>query len=188
MKKLLFITIVAIAFIGCKTEEPFKIDPNAMIYITEQTSAAKIAEAQRVKAEGSEHLTGVQIVEQTKEILFVNSLGNWARYFHENQRDLTSETPKLMMFATDVITEYGTLSEEFITCTDVVLVRWLDDKGTRDTIAYIPNAVLRTAEIAIRDAFGKQDVDACYELFNDAYKFIPITGEEWQALKDAGQN
>ena len=56
------------------------------------------------------------------------------------------------------------------------------------SIAYIPNATLRTAETAIRAAYEAKDIEACYTAFNTAYTFTPITGAEWRALKSAGQN
>ena len=196
MKRTLFyLAALMVAFTSCSkednptpTKEPFKISITDMVYITEQTNTTKAA--------STEHLTGLEIVKQTREIQFQNTpswnggeIVNWGRGFQENQRDLTSEPPKLMMYATDVITESLTLQEDFISATNVVLVRYIDeDFRKQDTIAYIPNATLREAETRIRAAFAAKDMEACYEIFNEAYKFVPITGEEWLALKEQGLN
>lgn len=56
-----------------------------------------------------------------------------------------------------------------------------------DTIAYVPNSVIRRAEVAIKTAFDAGDYDECMRLFEEAYVFIPITGPEWRALKEAGE-
>lgn len=194
MKNLILIITLAGLLTACETDKIFKTDPLAMIHITEQQSGVVKSSTAKIKS-NPEHLSGIEIVRQTKEICLVlnntvtgDGSNEASRYFHENQRDTTSTPPKLLMFATDVITEYGTLSEELLTCTDVVLARWLNEKGLRDTIAYIPNATIRDAAVAIRRAFSDNDSDECYRLFNEAYTFIPITGAEWRELRSNGQN
>jgi hypothetical protein len=130
-------------------------------------------------------------VKQTTEISFI-----WAdinkpvgRSFASEQRDTVSVPPKLLMWATDVIMLDGALQTDFITAIDVVLVHYDQDNFTgKDTIAYIPNSVLRTAETAIRAAYAAQDIEACYTVFNEAYTFTPITGAEWRALKAINEN
>lgn len=57
---------------------------------------------------------------------------------------------------------------------------------SRDTIAYIPNAVMREAEKNITEAYARGDYAACYKLFDTAITFFPITGAEWRALKEQG--
>ena len=52
-----------------------------------------------------------------------------------------------------------------------------------DTIAYVPNKVVRAAEDEIHAAFNSQDYDKCLQLFETAYVFQPITGAQWRALK-----
>lgn len=190
MKRTTFYLVTMLTILSCSkeddptpTKEPFKISITDMVYITEQTNTTKAA--------STEHLTGLEIVKQTREIQLQNiyswspgEVQNMMRGFQESQRDFTSKPPKLMMYATDIITESLTLQEDFISAFNVVLVRYIDeDFRKQDTIAYIPNATLRAAETQIRAAFEAKDMEACINLFNEAYKFIPITGEEWQALK-----
>lgn len=57
---------------------------------------------------------------------------------------------------------------------------------SQDTIAYIPNAVMREAEKNITEAYARGDYAACYKLFDTAITFFPITGAEWRALKEQG--
>lgn len=58
--------------------------------------------------------------------------------------------------------------------------------GKYDTIGYVPNEVIKRAEVAIHAAFDAGDYDECMRLFEEAYVFIPTTGAEWRALKAAG--
>ncbi len=55
-----------------------------------------------------------------------------------------------------------------------------------DTLGYIPNRILKKAQQDIQDAYAKKDFATCYNLFDTAFVFIPITGEKWRALKEAG--
>ncbi|NCB68480.1 MAG: hypothetical protein EOM47_06490 [Bacteroidia bacterium] len=190
MKKILFITVLAAIFAACESNEPkaFSIKDTDMISIRPAASAANTP--QKVKADDI-HLSALEIVKQTTEISYI-----WAeiskpvgRSFAKEQRDTVSTPPKLLMWATDVIMLDGTLQTDFITATDVVLVHYeLNTPTKRDTIAYIPNQVLRSAETAIRAAYETKDIEECYRAFNEAYTFTPITGAEWRALKANGQN
>lgn len=71
----------------------------------------------------------------------------------------------------------------FIESTDVVLTRGSYDDKTADTIAYISNQVMQDAQKIIKAAYDAGDYATCYAEFDKAFTFIPITGEEWRALK-----
>jgi hypothetical protein len=187
MKKLFYL-LIAVLLIACKGDEPqaFVIKDTDMISIRPAQGTAM-----KVKRTEPTHLSALEIVRQTTIISYI-----WAdtnkpvgRSFASEQRDTVSATPKLLMWATDVIMLDGTLQTDFITATDVVLVHYEDKTPSiRDTIAYIPNATLRAAETAIRAAYEAKNIEACYTAFNTAYTFTPITGAEWRALKLAGNN
>lgn len=55
-----------------------------------------------------------------------------------------------------------------------------------DTLGYIPNRILKKAQQDIQEAYASGDFETCYRLFDTAFVFIPITGERWRALKEAG--
>lgn len=188
MKKLIFLLALATAFVACEKNEPkaFKINATDMIAI----KPASKSTAMKMKADAPTHLSALDIVRKTTEISIKMSGGIYGgRSFASAQRDTVSQTPKLLMWATDVISLEGLLQDDFIAASDVVFVNYnLDTPKLRDTIAYIPNSVLRNAETAIRAAYEAKDIEACYALFNDAYTFVPITGAEWRALKGGGQN
>jgi hypothetical protein len=187
MKKILFITVLAAIFAACESNEPkaFSIKDTDMISIRPAASDANAL--QKVKADDA-HLSALEIVKQTTII----NTPDGGRSFASEQRDTLSTPPKLLMWATDVITLDGELQTWWIEATDVVFERYSTDSGDPnnviDTIAYIPNSVLRAAETAIRAAYEAKDIEECYRLFNEAYTFKPITGAEWRALKANGQN
>jgi len=194
MKHLFYFLFAALLFAGCEKEpvtKEFKIKDTDMISI----KPAQSAYSAPLKTKATEaHLSALEIVKQTTEISLLDSVGVvYGRSFAPEQRDTISNPPKLLMWATDVISFDGNLQVGFlgnwIEAIDVVFVHYLDETpNLRDTIAYIPNSVLRTTETAIRAAYEAQDIDECYRLFNDAYTFTPITGAEWRALKANNQN
>ncbi|MEG2336246.1 MAG: hypothetical protein RSC04_00715, partial [Bacteroidales bacterium] len=57
-----------------------------------------------------------------------------------------------------------------------------------DTIAYIPNSVMRNGKKQVKEALARKDYNECYRIFNDFYKFIPITGKEYMELVRQGKN
>lgn len=187
MKKLFYL-LIAVALIACKNDEPkaFKIKDTDKIAIRASSAPAKAPSATGIS--NVAHLSALEIVKQASAIMYKHSGEIWSRSFTDELRDLT--TPKLLMWATDVITLDGGLQTELIEATDVLIVTYetIYSPTPKDTIAYIPNSVLRTAETAIRKAYADKDIDACYSVFNTAYTFTPITGAEWKALKSAGQN
>lgn len=132
------------------------------------------------------------------------------------QRDTTSERPALLMFGTDIISDHGTLHKTFLYARDVVItaVRYkgrlttyndrtyynpnddyknslahaIQKEGVVDTIAYLPAAVMREAQVKIEKAFSDSNYTEVYKLFNEAFRFKPITAKKWKELKAQGLN
>lgn len=55
-----------------------------------------------------------------------------------------------------------------------------------DTVSYIPNTVMRKNQKVLDSLFNAKDYQSCYQMFDTAYHFIPITGAEWRKLKEEG--
>jgi hypothetical protein len=197
MKKIILFLLALVVFASCNPEEPIaekiKIDPLATVDIKPDPKGWG-----NLRSTNPEHLSPLEIVEKTTVMQYYNpelliSLGSdpespIERGFDVLQRDLNPDNPKLKMWATDIITEDGEYMAEFIESKDIILLKF-DLKvvdAPRDTIGYIPNATMRTAESAIKNAFNNNDVDAIYQLFNEAFTFRPITGAEYKTLKEAG--
>ncbi|NLO71961.1 MAG: hypothetical protein GX102_13660 [Porphyromonadaceae bacterium] len=194
MKKLLFL-ILAVALVGCKgnePKEPFKIDPLATVNIKPEKGAWKLP-AMRVISENPQHLSALEIVKQTTVMQYYNpnigvGAGKIERMFDKLQRDTISETPALKMWATDIINDKGEYVPEFIEAHDIIFIHFHEMTPTtaRDTIGYIPNSTIRSAQSAVKSAYDNNDPEEVLRLFNEAFTFRPITGAEYKALKEAG--
>ena len=189
-KAIMMLAVAAVMLSGCK-KEPFRLSPDATLSIRPAAGVKLKAET-----ENPEHLSALEIVKQTVNMKFQSfdkSAGEgkhtFYRGFSDAQRELNPETPRLKMWGTDVIDFEGNLCEHFIIAEDVVLERAVrpGDMGSpMDTIGYIPNATLRAAEREIRAAYANKDIERVYKLFDEAYRFTPITAAEWKALKAQG--
>lgn len=58
----------------------------------------------------------------------------------------------------------------------------------RDTIGYAPNIETRETQDAVRVAFAQKDWTECKRLFEQSYKFRPITGAGYRELQAQGKN
>ncbi len=174
MKKILFLLLAVFLFASCGKKTPRTLDPTAMI---------KIREAKQLRSAGEQVTpTWEYVVRNAVGLILYNQIyanGAMSRGFNEGQRDLENMT--LNMFGTDVITQFGELEDIFIGAKDVIFV------AGNDTLAYIPNATLRDAEIKIKTAYEAENYDEVYRLFDDAYRAIPITGKDYKALKEEGK-
>jgi hypothetical protein len=185
MRKLLLLLIIPLLF-ACE-EDGFKVKPGAQFRIEPVISSKQSAPAQE---EDTIHLSHLEIVKQAVCIVM---------YYFDTQtetyqvgrggfssKDTVSAIPALLQNADQIIALDGALMEGYITAYDMVIERTLA-VNTYDTIAYIPNAQMRASEILIREAYANKNA-AIYDLFNNAFKFIPITGAEWKELKAANLN
>ena len=131
-----------------------------------------------------------------------------------NQRDTISDSPALLMFGTDIINSEGRFNKSFLFARDVVIFglryqgklttygdRQAEDddpekdlgmligkQGVKDTIAYIPNSVMREAQGRIEKAYNEGNYTEVYKLFNETFRFRPITGKKWRELKEKDLN
>jgi len=189
MKKLILFLAIAAVLASCKTDEPkvFQIDPSVTVNIKGLSSPQKVIGISKV---GAVHLSNLEIVKQTYVMNFTMPNGGAAgRGFDPMQRDTVSTVPMLKMWGTDILyyeclidgTQTGDvlLALDFLEATNCV---FLNIKG--DTLAYIPNAVLRSAETQIKALFADKNYELIYTIFNNAYTFTPITGAEWRALQN----
>lgn len=177
MKRFLLLGIVLL-LAGCDKEKNSKLDPGAMISI-------RAAQGGRANAEG--HLSALEIVQKTELIQWrMPKDRSGERGFADSQRDFANE--RLLMWGTDIIDHAGRYMPDFVEGFDMVLIMEDSDHQRSDTIAYIPNGVLRAAKEIIKPAFDRGDYATCYKVFDEAFTFTPITGAEWRALKDAGNN
>lgn len=189
MKKLIgMFLMVAAVFTACKKDDVktrMTLDPAAMVFIKPDQTAS-------VKSANPQHLTPLEIVKRATTLrCFNDSLGpgDWAGGFAG--KDTVSEIPAFLRYGTDIIAVNGSgntvIIPDFIYMRDCA-IEIMHSNTDIDTIAYIPNAVVRSAQARIEAALAAQDTLAVYTIFNDAFKFIPITGPEYKDLKRQGLN
>ena len=190
-------------FVGCQKEDKGRLDPSAMVALN-APKEIQANETMATKADGEQQrLTPRQIVEKATLISYhnydVNPDGHVIeRAFNDQQRDLVNN--RLLMFGDDVINSYTNRVEPiYLDGCDFLLVIWryeykslwdeVTGSGTlvRDTVAYIPTAIVHDAAEKIRAAHAQGDYTTCYRLFHDAFTFYPITGKEWLELKAKGK-
>ncbi|MCK9629462.1 MAG: hypothetical protein M0R37_12840 [Bacteroidales bacterium] len=183
MKRLVFIVII-LAIFGCKKDDRGQLDKNAMISIWPSGAATT--------TKATNHLSNYEIVRQTYDISFYNLSmfeTSAARMFTKDQRDTVNI--RLLMFGRDIIDQFGNYVPDFIEGNDFVIRRNLAtpiQTPIWDTIAYIPNAVIKSARATIQKAYAEENYTEVYRVFNEAFTFIPCGGEEWRALKRTLQN
>lgn len=184
-----------------------KILPDELVRIeAAQGVKTRAAEAEYTE-DGERLLTAMEIVKQGEVIAGTffrqpdTSLIWQPAYYHygergfgDNMRDTVSAVPALLMFSEDILTKKG-LQKDFLKGYDVLILGKIQQMEhpneygfyPRDTIAYVPNSVLREAEKKIYKAYADSNYTEVYRLFHEAYKFKPITSKQWQRLKAAGK-
>ena len=174
MKKLILLLMTVALFASCDKKTPKMLDPDATI---------NIREAKQTRSAGQETPTWEWVVRNAIDMRFYNSDINknvLTRGIGDHQRDFDNMAIK--MFGTDIITQQGELSLDFIGASDVVFTAIGDD-----TCAYIPNATLREAEVKVIAAYNAGNYDEVYRLFDNAYRAVPTTGKAYRALKAEGK-
>ena len=183
MKKILLLLFAfCIVFTNCEKKEK-EFDWTKML-------AIRPAAGVPIKSDDG-HLTAYEIVSQSWDMRYFNndySDGYIYRGITIQQRKVDPIDPRIEMYATDVIQPDGSLYTEFLKAYDVVFTRNHGDLTNQilDTIAYIPNSTIKKAYEDIKASYDAQDYDKVYKLFDEAYKFVPITGTEWRKLKAKG--
>jgi len=179
MKKSILLLLSLVILASCGDKASKKLDPNAVL---------SIRPAKGVQVRSTEHLTGLQIVEQTLNMEFIayETGRPSSRGFADAQRDLNPEAPRLKMWGSDIINDYNGFEPAFLQARDIVLTRGASFKY--DTIAYIPNKILIEGYPKIKEAYDKGDYETVYKMFDSFYTFIPINHAEYEALREKGEN
>lgn len=193
MKRLILFLILAVGLVlaSCDNDEPkiFRLNPNATVKIKPEPTVQKIFKA---ASSNPEHLNPIEIVKQADVLVFYNKdLGDSYAMATFVGKDTVSNPPALLRWATDIIYDtdgyghYG-LQTDFINGKDFVICR--GNAQWRDTIAYIPNAVMQNARSLILESLSQKDTAAVYGHFENAFRFLPITGREYVELQKRGEN
>ena len=178
MKKLLLFFVATLLLTACDPTEPVnpnngkgKLDPTAMVKIKGVPNVARINQKAQITG-----LTPLEVVQQGINIKwqshwfdneYYETPYNIGRGFGDGMRDF--ETPALLMFGTDIITQQGDFYKDFIYGFNVVIT-----KTGGDTIACVPDSVINKARPLIEAAYNDSNYTECYRLFNEVFTFIPL--------------
>lgn len=184
MKKTLLILAV-ISLLSCQKDDQI-VKSDIMIRGKESLTESK----------GSGHLSPIEISKQAFDIALKLENGNNARgaMFLPELRDTLNGI--LKRWASDIIRYDNTIVPDFITSQNIVIERYTGESfdGDQewekhlDTIGYIPNSVITNAHELIMSAYEQQNWQEIYNIFNEAFIFLPITGEEYRELQRLGTN
>jgi hypothetical protein len=188
MKKVaILITAILIAAAGCKKEETI-IRHDVMIRGKQSLTTSK----------SETHLTPVEVAKEATYIVYRVKEWGWnpgKLYIIDGLRDTVNGI--LMRNSWDILdpSNYA-LDSAFITGKDMVLERYLNGWTLQDginwphidTIGYIPNSVLKNAYDLIIPAFKNKQWQEIYDIFNEKFVFLPITGAEYRELVRTGLN
>lgn len=189
MKNLLILSAAILLMSACESDNSkpkFRLDPNAKVYVKAQISS-----------KSADHLTPLEVVKRATVMNGFNLevAGTSPITWTWVGKDTISAEPALLRWGTDIIYDtdgYGNygLQREFIYAFDLVICSgaMVNGQPRYDTLAYIPNSNITNARAAIIQAYESKDTSAVYDIFKNAFKFIPITGAEWRALKAQGLN
>jgi len=174
MKKLLFLITVAL-LLGCSKEPvPQKWDSNRMISLNGKVMTKSVMSINNIVKSPSVQLSFYN------ELISVNPC---SRGFSTAQRDTANH--RLLMWGTDIISQSGKYTTDFIEARDIILRVNLRLVGYPlwDTVAYIPNSVIQAAKNRIKTNYEAGKYTEVYAAFDSAFVFYPITGSEWIKLK-----
>ena len=203
MKKLLFMLFsalcVATVLVSCSSDDNDTSLGGMRINGVVASRAADVA-----------HLSAMEIAQQSISINYISDERHaWGNISLEDfMRDTTPEHPALVLPSKviDLTGDGSQLNEEPINVHDAVVARsikinengdttimkptdyWWQSDCQRDTIAYIPNKIMREAYKNIKAAWDAGDKEKVKKLFHDAIVYYPITAKEWKALKAKGEN
>lgn len=176
---------ISLALLSCEKENDI-VKYDVMIRGQESLSQTK----------GAGHLTPVEISKQAFDIALKQADGNNGRgaAFVPELRDTVNGI--LKRWASDVIRYDNTIEPGFITSRNIVIERYFGESFDGDllwaqhldTIGYIPNSIIENAQNRIMEAYEKEDWQGIYNIFNESFVFLPITGEEYRELEKAGTN
>ncbi len=210
MKKIcLLLTIAILTIIGCsKDNDPKFLDPKSKISLTGMDIPARSSEIDTIDVI-IRHCDNIRFRSIKEGYEGKSSLPNGEYYYNEvnstrrdfeNKKilfgggyviDVPEDNPEWsrlgsfitnaedVIFAVPVSDETG----EFLDLTDAI---WFTRPFHLDTLGYIPNRILKKAQQEIKDAYAAEDFERCYRVFDTEFRFYPITGERWRALKSAG--
>lgn len=170
MKKLLFLLIMVATLVACEKEEPFKLDPDAMILLRGDENTTKSLVNGLTPLQIVENGVNIKIQSHYAGNIYYEDLQEITYTFAETQKDFS--IPALKMWGTSIISQEGEYYKDFTHGFNVYIT-----DNNNDTIAQVPDEVIINAKLLIEAAFEAEDYEEVYRIFNDAFTFQPFTNK-----------
>lgn len=172
MKKLfpLFVTSLALVFAACEKdpETEHQIGGNEYVLIKPDASFQfKATYSGMSPEEIVRDAFSLTWTTHWSDYQYFDTPGSMNRGFPDIYKDYENNILKFLSI--DIIADNGDLMPTFITGWDFFILN-----EENDTIAYIPNDVIRAAEIEINEAYESEDYTEVYRLFDEAYTYKAI--------------
>lgn len=199
MRKIMILLVMLGAFTACNTKtdrekEKVKLDPDSKVYISCQTT-----KADENGLETAEYIVRNCAYMRVKPAI-EGAVGrmDFGSYEddYESHRDLANN--RFILYGSDAVTEDGQpgifFQFEDVTFTvakfegkrvhpfetPLIPIKQIEE----DTVAYIPNSIIKKAQEDILQAIAEGDSEKAYQIMMDGFKFIPIKdGAEWRRLE-----
>lgn len=180
-KFLLMLFFVCVCFTSCKDDDNDKFDCNHRLYINGVNKANKAVRYENLSVEEIVRIDSVWLISVYNGVglteLFEFSLGN-----------IDTLNNRFAMQAGYI--NNGTYDNIFFSQRNYYLVKSIYGENDTylgdDTLAYVPNKQITDAKAKIDSLFPLGKWSEIYEIFNNAFTFIPCTGEELRELEKQG--
>ena len=198
IKKLFMALVFTTCLVGCKEDEN-KVGNYSPIYINGVDAGNKSIQQRRsvheILTRGTFYLKDTELFESFDGELSVMTTG---KQFLPWDNNIDTINDRLIMDAGNVLFDgqLHWLGGSFLRGRNYYIQYvnlHTDEDGNYngngvkewlDTVGYIPNHVIEEAQIKILDLWKEGKVDEIYKTFQDAFYFIPCTGEEFKSIKD----
>lgn len=173
MKRLIaIIMLTMVAMVGCKKDEPIK--PNKEFDYEKVIIVRGEERGEKGYVPG---LTPLEIVEQAEGLVLKSIYNDYNNEVSSYpvarnmglEKEKNYEIPAIVLGVEFIINQDVGYHKLFTHATDVSII-----DINNDTIAIIPNSVMRYTQVLIEEAWDRQDFDEMYRVFEDEYKFVPV--------------
>lgn len=188
MKKILCILGIIAITLACNKRDDNKddtilLDSNATLSVNLNTNIVK---SRAYSKEDSSLLKNI-IKTAYEQSMYDFSLYKKDTYLSINDKFRDTTNLRFLFWGIAVIVPaYGTLETQLgclgSTSVNILFIKNGNTPLQADTIAYIPNAIVKSIHKRIKTAFNAKDYKECYRIFDSEYIAYPCTGEQYRKL------
>lgn len=180
-KFLLMLFCVCVWFTSCNDDDSNKFDCNHRLYINGVNKANKAVRYENLSVEEIVRIDSVILYSTYNGVMlnenFEFALGN-----------IDTLNNRFAMQAGYI--NNGTYDNIFFSQRNYYLMRFVYGENNEylgtDTLAYVPNKQITDAKAKIDSLFPLEKWSEIYDIFNNAFTFIPCTGAELRELEKQG--